>query len=93
MEAYSYEESKSSSNNQGQDDALEQRRNAEMQAINDKYSQQVAQLEARGINPLTKKLIEKIRKEWDEAIKRKEEQLATESLDDIQVHIQDSYVK
>jgi hypothetical protein len=30
MEAYSYEESKSSSNNQGQDDALEQRRNAEM---------------------------------------------------------------
>ncbi len=30
MEAYSYEESKSSSNNQGQEDAIEQRRNAEM---------------------------------------------------------------
>jgi hypothetical protein len=47
-------------------------------AINEKYAQQVSQLEARGVNPLTKKLIEKVKKEWEDMLKKREAQSFSE---------------
>jgi hypothetical protein len=38
-------------------------------------------LEARGKNPLTKKLIEKTNSEWEEALKKKEAELEEEKLE------------
>ena len=46
--------------------------------LNSKYEGELKKLEARGVNPLTKKLIEKVKKEWDEALKKKEEELDDE---------------
>eukprot|EP00347_Sterkiella_histriomuscorum_P014448 403360826 len=51
---------------------------SELSSINDKYETQVKQLELRGINPLTKKLIEKVKKEWSENIQKKESELEHE---------------
>jgi hypothetical protein len=56
--------------------------------INDKYRQQTDSLESRGLNgklgitndniiALTKKLLDKTRKEWDECLRRKREEYAS----------------
>ena len=48
-----------------------EKRTIETSAINEKYQNQISQLEARGVNPLTKKLIEKVNKEWSECLQSK----------------------
>ncbi|CDW72025.1 UNKNOWN [Stylonychia lemnae] len=55
-----------------------ERKNHELGNINSKYDHQIKQLELRGVNPLTKKLIEKVRKEWTENLEKKEQELEEE---------------
>ena len=48
---------------------------AEIEKVEVKYRVQIEQYEAKGVNPLTKKLIEKIENEMCKAVNKKREEL------------------
>ena len=59
---------------------FEEKLEAEIKKISAKFEAQIAAYERKGINPLTKKLMEKARNEQSKAITLKREELETEKM-------------
>ena len=62
---------------------FEEKLKAEIAKISQKYDQQIQNYQKKGLNPLTKKLIEKAKTEQTQAVAKKKEELEQEKLRNI----------